>query len=323
MLEARPYQADALVAVWDALHDKPGNKLAVLPTGTGKAFCIAELIRGWLETYPDARIIIATHSRELVQQNHDEMIGLWPQCPAGIYSAGLKRKEIKAQVIFCSIQSIYKKAFDLQRVDLILVDEAQSIPRSASTRWGTFIGQVQEINPRVRIVGWTATAYRLDSGMLHEGDDALFDEIVYEYDIKDAISQGYLSEPVTVRADVQIDTNGVGTRGGEFIAGQLEAAAMASDTTEQIVEEIVRHGADRCGWIIFGCGIAHCREMMAALHRRGISCAGVFADTPDGERRETIASFKRQEIRALVSVNALTTGFNAPHVDLVALARPT
>ena len=322
-LQPRPYQIAALSAVWDALHTQTGNMLAVLPTGTGKAFCIAEYVRAWLEAYPDARILVLTHSRELVRQNYLEMIGLWAACPAGIYSAGLNRRDIGAQVVFGSIQSLHRRATELQRVSLILVDESHSIPRSANTMWGRFLGQVREINPDLRIIGWSATPFRLDSGMLHEGEDAIFSGIAYEYGIADAICDGYLCEPISIGGLTQIDTSGVGTRGGEFIPGELEAAAMDQDTVECIADSICEHGLDRAGWIVFGCGIAHCKALRDAIRARGITCEGVFADTPTAERDAHIEGFKARRIRALVSVNALTTGFNAPHTDLVALARPT
>lgn len=323
MKTLRPYQEEALVALWDALHSNQGNVLIVLPTGCGKALVLAEFVRGWLSFYPTDRLLVLTHSRELVEQNYLEMMGLWPGCPAGIYSAGLRRRDIGAQVLFGSIQSLHRRAFELQRVNVILVDEAQSIPRATNTTWGRFLADVRTINSDVKLGGTTATAYRLDSGRLYEGNDALFSGVVYEYDVKDAIEAGYLCEPVSVGAATQIDTSGVGTRAGDFIPGALEAAAMENDTVERIADELLRHGADRRGWIVFGCGIAHCRALRDALRERGISCEGVFADTPSQERTNIIAAYKRQEIRALVSVTALTVGFNAPHTDLVALARPT
>lgn len=322
-LELRPYQSDALNAMWEGLHGEPGNLLTVLPTGTGKSLVIAEFVRGWLGEYPDSRVLILTHSQELVQQNYLEMMGIWPSCPAGVYAAGLNRREINSQVLFGAIQSLHRRAYQLQRVNLILVDEAHSIPRKTNTMWGKFLAEVLTINPDCRIVGLTATAFRLDSGMLHEGDDAMFSRIVYEYDIKDAIRDGFLCEPVSVGSLAQIDTTGVATRAGEFVAGELEAVAMDPDTVASVAGEIVKHGADRRGWIVFGCGIVHCTALRDAIRERGYSCEAVFGDTDKAERRQVIDAFKAQRIRALVSVGVLTTGFNAPHCDLVALARPT
>jgi DNA repair protein RadD len=159
--------------------------------------------------------------------------------------------------------------------------------------------------------------------MLHKGPSALFSGIAYEYNVRDAIEAGYLCPPVSTASATQIDTTDVGIRGGEFIAGQLEAAAMDPDVVEAVADEIVRYGADRRGWAIFGCGIAHCTALRDAVRQRGYSCEGVFATTPKAERTAIIEAFRRQEIRALTSVNALTVGFNARHLDLVALARPT
>ena len=322
-LTPRKYQVDALCSVWDALHGEGGNVLAVLPTGCGKAYCIAEMVAGWLEEYPTARVLVLTHSRELVRQNYLEMLRLWPECPAGIYSAGLNRRDIGAQVVFGGIQSLFRRGVELGQVDLILVDEAQSIPRSANGMWGMFLAEVRKGNPDLRIVGWTATAFRMDSGMLHEGEGAIFSRIAYEYPISAAIADGFLCEPVSVSSTTQIDTSSVGTRGGEFIAGELEDAAMDRHTVNGIADALLEHGADRIGWIVFGCGIAHCAALRDALRVRGVSCEGVFADTPGKERDAHIEAFKARRLRALVSVNALTTGFNVPHVDLVALARPT
>ena len=323
-LALRHYQEAAVDAIWRGLADHDGNHLAVLPTGTGKALVLCEFVRRALHAYPDTRILVVTHSGELVAQNFAEMIGLWPECPAGIYSAGLNRRDVRAQVCFASIQSIHKKAVALQRVDLIIVDEAQSIPRDADTMWLRFFREVKEINAgHLRVVGLTATAFRLDSGMLHKGKDAIFSRIVYEYSILDAIKEGYLTQPVSRPSATQIDVSCVGTRGGEFIPSQLDAAASDPDTVSAIADELATMGADRRGWIVFGCGIHHCEMLRDAIRERGYSCEGVFATTPNGERRAIIEAFKRQEIRCLVSVSALAVGFNAKHVDLVGLARPT
>lgn len=323
-LALRHYQEKAVSAIWDGLAVADDNVLAVLPTGTGKALVICEFVRRALAEYPDTRIVVLTHSRELVAQNFAEMIGLWPECPAGIYSAGLNRRDAQSQVIFGSIQSIHRKAALLQRVDLIIVDEAQSIPRDAETMWLRFFQDVREINAgHLRVVGLTATAFRLDSGMLHKGEGAIFSRIVYEYGIIDAIKEGFLSPPISRPSQVQIDTSGVGTRGGEFIAGQLDAAASNPDTVAAIADELVTLGADRRGWIVFGCGVNHCTMLRDAIRERGVSCEGVFATTPSGERNQIVEAFKRQQIRCLVSVSALAVGFNAKHVDLIGLARPT
>src|SRR3954447_24626163 len=323
--QLRHYQSTAIEAVWQHLSESDGHTIGVLPTGTGKSLVIAEFIRRALTEYPGTRILILQHVRELIQQNMAELLRHWPDAPVGVFSAGMRRKDLRAQVLFASIQSIHKKAFDFQDppFDLVLVDECQLIPRSSNTTYRSFLDDLKQINPYIRVVGWTATAFRTDSGMLHKGDDAIFSSIAYEYNIRDAIAEGYLCQPLTTASAVQIDTSHVGTRGGDFIPNQLEAAATDPATVAAVADEIVRHGVDRKGWLFFGCGVEHCKMMRDALRERGVTCECIFGDTPTQERDRIIAAYKRQEIRCLSAMNVLIIGFNAPHTDLLAMGRPT
>lgn len=322
-LVLRPYQRDAVDAIGKYFSENDGNCLITIPTAGGKSLIIATFVREAIEAWPDTRILILTHVRELITQNYAEMLGVWPDAPAGIHSAGLNRRDVRSQIIFGGIQSIHGKAYDLQRIDLVLVDEAHLIPRAADTRYMKFINELRQINPYLKVVGFTATPFRLDSGRLDQGEGAMFDGTAYEANIRDLIHDGFLCPPVSKTAQAQVDTSGVGTRGGEFIPGQLEAAAMDEETIEAVADEIVAHGEGRKGWLVFGCGVKHAKAMRHAMRMRGISCESIFGDTSKDKRDDIIARFKRREIQALSSMGVLTTGFNAKHVDLIALVRPT
>jgi DNA repair protein RadD len=322
-LSLRPYQRAAIDGLYSWMEDNGGNPLVVIPTAGGKSLVISTLIKEAIEGYEDTRILVLTHVKELILQNYQELKGFWPDAPAGIYSAGLGARDLRSQIIFAGIQSIHSKAYNLQRIDLVLVDEAHLIPRSSNTTYRRFLTQLAEINPYIKVVGFTATPFRLDSGRLHRGDDAMFSDIAYEANILDLIKQGYLTRPVSKSAAAQIDTSGVATRAGEFAAGELEAAAIHPEVVDAVADEIVQAGQGRRGWIVFGCGVKHCGMLRDALRARGIAAEGIFGDTPAFERDQIIRDFKAQKIRALCSMNVLTTGFNARHVDLVAIARPT
>ena len=322
-LVLRPYQEQALADLYAFFMAVIGNPLVVLPTGAGKSLVIAEWCRLVFDQDPRARIVILTHVQELVAQNYAELIGLWPDAPAGVYSAGLGRRELGARILFASIQSIHARAGDLQECDMILIDEAHLIPRNSETMYRRFIEQVQRINPHLKIIGLTATPFRLDSGMLHEGDGAMFDAIAHETKVRGLFDDGYLCPPISFSQRAQIDTSGVHTRGGEFIAGELEVAAMDPATIAAIADRVVEAGQDRRGWLVFGCSVKHCAALDQALRDRGVASACVFGDTDKAVRARTIADFKARRLRALCSMGVLTTGFNAKHVDLVALARPT
>lgn len=319
----RPYQSAAIGAIYGYFAEKAGHPLVVIPTAGGKSLVMADFIKGVLEQWPDQRIVIVTHVRELIAQNHAELMTVYPEAPAGIYSAGLGLRQIDARILFAGIQSIHGKAYDVQQADLVLIDEAHLIPRKSNTIYQRFLGDLKIINPRLKIIGFTATPYRLDSGMLHEGKDALFTDIAFEVSVRELIDEGYLCPVISKSAVTELDVTGVGTRGGEFIPSQLKSAVDRDEVTRAAVRELVTYGAARKSWLVFCSGVEHASHVAEALQALGFSCATVFGDTPTHERDRVIAAFKRGEIRALVSMGVLTTGFNAPGVDLIAMLRPT
>jgi DNA repair protein RadD len=322
-LQLRPYQRAAIDAIYAYFTVESGHPLVVIPTAGGKSLVMAAFIQEVLAQWPDERIIILTHVRELISQNFSELVRLWPEAPAGIYSAGLNRRDVQAQILFAGIQSVHNKAYAIQRADLVLVDEAHLIPRSADTTYRRFLGDLTRINPQLKIIGLTATPYRLDSGMLHFGTDSLFDDIAYEVSVRELIDEGYLAPLTSKQTSTHLDVSGVGTRGGEFIAGQLEAAVDQDPITRAAIDEVVAYGRDRHSWLLFCAGVGHAQHVCDAVRERGFSCATIFGHTPKGERDRIIGAFKRGEIRALASMGVLTTGFNAPAVDLIAMLRPT
>ena len=323
MLTLRPYQQESIDAIYAYFEKHTGNPLIVIPTAGGKALVLAAFSEGVLKTWPDQRILAVTHVRELIAQNHAEMTGLWPEAPAGIYSAGLGKREADAQILFAGIQSVHRRAAEIGHCDLVLIDEAHLIPTASATMYRRFLDELTAINPKLKVIGFTATPYRLDSGMLHEGEGALFTDIAYEISVRELIDQGYLCPLISKQPKTKLDVAGVGSRGGEFIASELQAAVDKEAITRAAVSEIIAYGADRKSWLAFCSGVDHAHHVAEEFRARGVSCATIFGDTPKDERDGIIAAFKRQEIRALASMGVLTTGFNAPAVDLIAMLRPT
>jgi DNA repair protein RadD len=323
MLTLRPYQQAAITSIYGYFQSHKGNPLVVIPTAGGKSLVMAAFIEGVLKAWPDQRILIVTHVRELIAQNHAEMIGLWPEAPAGIYSAGLGKREAQARILFAGIQSIHRRAQEVGHTDLVLIDEAHLIPGNSSTMYRRFLDGLARINPALKVIGLTATPFRLDSGMLHEGKNALFTDIAYEAPVRDLIDAGYLSPLVSKQPATRLDVSKVGTRAGDFIQRDLAAAVDKEAITRAAVTEIIEHGRDRKSWLTFCSGVDHARHVAEEFSRQGITCRTIFGDTPKEERDAIIAAFKRGEIRALASMGVLTTGFNAPAVDLIALLRPT
>jgi DNA repair protein RadD len=319
----RPYQRqalDALDAYWAA---GGGNALISMATATGKSVVIAQLVRDVLERFPNLRILVVTHVQELIEQNLNHLIKLWPDAPVGINSAALGRRDCEHRIIFGSIQSMFRNPRALGSCDLVLIDECHLVPHAGNGMYRTLLAALRDSVPDLRVAGFSATCFRLDSGRLDEGEGKIFDDIVFEYDIAQGIRDGYLS-PLTSKATrTRIDVSGVGRRGGDFIESELQDAVDTETIVNGACDEIVKLGADRRSWLIFCTGIRHAEHVRDALRARGVNAEAVFGETATEERERIVRAFKAGTITALANVGVLTTGFNAPATDMLVMLRPT
>ncbi len=321
-LVLRPYQESALAALDRYFGSAKGNPLIVAPTGSGKSLMIAEFCRRALTSWPETTILMLTHVRELVQQNADELRGLWPEAPVGIYSAGLGLRQVRP-ITFGGIQSLYDQAPKLGHVDLVLVDEAHLVPAAGEGMYRTLLADLQKVNPLVKVIGFTATPFRTDSGRLTD-EGGIFTDVAYDIDLLMLVRDGFLSRLISspVKDEGVIDTTGVHVRAGEFVQSELEQAAMG--VVEPALREVVRFGATRKSWLIFASGVDHGFEVAAKLGDLfKIDARMIEGGTPKEQRDEITSDFKAGKLRALVNANVLTTGFNAPNVDLIVLLRAT
>lgn len=318
-MQLRYYQKECIDSLYKWFMERKDNPLCVLATGTGKSVIIAKFIQEAIETFPDTRIICCIDTKELVQQNYEKLCQLWPFAPVGIYSAGLKRRQTNSQILFCGIQSVYKKADILGKTDLLIVDEAHMLSLKTNSMWQKFI---RELNPD-RVIGFTATPYRLDSGLLYKGTDAIFGGICYEYGIKTGVEDKYITEIIPKRMTTRLSVDGVGKRGGDFIESQLQKAVDLEHITKAAVDEIVEYGEERKGWLVFSAGVEHAYHIADEIKLRGFSCEVIEGNTSSADRDKYISDFKEGKIRCLVNNSVLTKGFDAPHIDLMAVLRPT
>lgn len=324
MIALRDYQEEALQFLFDYWKDGKGRSPVVCaPTGSGKSMMIASFCKRVCDANPNVRIMILAHVRELLTQNQKELLAVWPEANTGIYSAGLGKKQINKRITFAGIQSVYSKVFSFQKIDIVVVDECHLVPRNATTRYRRFFSDMFISNPSVAIAGFSATPWRLDSGMIHEGDDAIFDGIAYSVDMRKLIDEGYLV-PVVSRGGVKkIDTSHVHIRCGEFAQNELAHAADSPELVRLAVEEIVAYGEDRKAWLLFCCGIVHSEHVADEVRKHGIECKTISGDTPKEERDAIINDFKNGKLRAIANVGVMTTGVNIPRCDLIALLTAT
>jgi DNA repair protein RadD len=322
-MDLRPYQVDALKALDDYWEAGGGHPLAVLATATGKSVLIAKLIADIAVQYPGLRALVLVHVRELLTQNREHLLKIWPRAPIGINSAGLRKRDWHSPIVLANIQSVWRNPQRLGHRHLIIIDEAHLVPHAGDGMYRTLIDSLRELEPTLRVAGFTATPYRLDSGRLDEGDGKIFDDVVYTYGIGEGIHDGWLSPLSSKATTARIDVSGVAVRGGEFVPGALEDAADDAAVIAAAAGEIIARGQDRRSWLLFCCGVRHAQHVGEALRERGIAAATVTAKIPADERDRIIADFRAGTLRALTNVNVLTTGFNVPAVDLIGMLRPT
>ncbi len=321
-MELRPYQREAVEATYDFMRTHDDNPCIVLPTAAGKTLVIATICHDAVNLW-NGRVVIVAHVKELLEQSLEKLRAVAPDLPVGLYSAGLKRRELNYAVTIAGIQSIYTRACDLGPVDLIIIDEVHMVPADGEGMYRQFIGEAKAVNPNVRIIGLTATPFRMKTGTICAPENIL-NAICYEIGVRELIDQGYLCPLRTKAGIARADMSGLHIRAGEFITGEVEDLMDTNELVQSACAEIIEHTADRHSVLIFSAGVRHGQHVVEMFRsRHGVECGWVDGQTPMREREAILDRFKRGGLKFLANCNILTTGFDAPAIDCVALLRPT
>ena len=335
VFKLRPYQVDAVNSVIRHFRISNDPALLVLPTGAGKSLVIAELAR-----LARGRVLVLAHVKELIEQNHAkyESYGL----NASIFSAGLGQKKTDESVVFGSVQSIVKNLtrFSPQQeaFTLLVIDECHRVSMEKSSSYLKVIRHFQRLNPNLKVLGLTATPYRLGMGWLYQyrrgpnnkgtvrtEEPRFFKECLFELSLAHMMDNGYLTQPKVVDAPIAFydfsqlpTTDNFGRHSEQTLNHLLQGEARA---TQHIIAQVKKEATSRKGVMIFAATVDHAKEIMGYLPKG--ESALIIGDTSAKERDRLINAFKQQKLKFLVNVSVLTTGFDAPHVDLIAILRPT
>lgn len=323
----RPYQNEAVQATLEHFRVEKSPAVIVLPTGAGKSLVIAELAR-----LAKGRVLVMAHVRELVEQNHAKYLSFGLE--AGIYSAGLNRKEFGQKVIFGSIQSIARAPAEFfENFSLVVIDECHRVSVEGETQYFQVISRLQKLNPNLCILGLTATPYRLGLGWIYNyhapkklqqtTEERFFKKCLFELSLGYMIKNKYLTPPIKIDSPVACyDFSSLKLNGTSYVQSQLEALLKDQKRiTPLIIKNIIEMAKERQGVMIFTSSVNHAIEIMQNLPP--YVSALVVGDTEDKDRDEIIEAFKQKKLKFLVNVSVLTTGFDAPHVDVIAILRPT
>jgi len=327
----RYYQQDAVNSFIVYLKaNKKGNGVIVMPAGSGKTYTLSELIRIFAGDH-GARIVVASHTKKIVKQDYDAACRLWPNGKKlfGINSDGLGYRSTGKQVIFGGIQSMYKSAEAIGKVNLLIVDEAHRINLEDAIQYKQFINDLLKINPNMRICLLTATEYRPGIGLIY-GPSSLQigDDLVYKANTKQLIKEKHLAEPVSQKnaKEAWIDTKGLPVSSGPS-KDYLEPELAKRANIETLIDRqtaIVLEGTEKHEQIAaFAVNIEHAENIAASYRKLGETSVAVVHSKIKEDDEEILEDFENGKIRVLVSVNMFVEGFDSPRIQALDVRKPT
>lgn len=321
-MQLRPYQERSITELYEWLRKNKGNVVVSLPTGSGKSVVIAELCRRALQEYPKTRILMLTKTKELIEQNAQKIRTLWRNAPMGIYSASVGKKQLGEPITVGGPQSIVNKIDRLGHIDLLICDECHDISHKDEGSYRKIINRLLEINSAMRVIGYTASPFRLGHGLITD-KPAIFDDIIEPVSIEEMIYKNYLSPLKSKMTEFQINTHNVKKRGGEYIESELQKVVDTSHNNLQMIREVLRRSEGRKSWMFFCTGVDHAYHIRDLLLAHNVPAISVTGEMSKIDREKAIADFRSGKIRAVTNVNCLSTGFDHAEIDLICLARPT
>ena len=323
-MKAREYQCEAVANCWEYMGEMPGNPLIVLPTGTGKSVVIGEACRQAVTEY-GCQVLVLADRIELVRQNAEAIERMLGLGKVGVYSASGGCRDTDTAVVVAQIQSCHKPSVvaSFQRRDLLIIDEAHKVNQEEGM-YRSLVDSAKIITPDLRIIGTTATPFRMDSGAIFS-KDGIFNDIAYEMTMREAIEAGWLSRLVTKCGTMRTraDLSGIRMSKGDYAISELSKAMRRGYLVQDAVTDLLERASGRRSGLVFCVDIDHVEAVASELAQRRETVCMVTGDTTPIERADMVGRFKRGEIRWLVNCEVFTTGFDAPNVDVVALMRPT
>jgi len=327
----RPYQKDAHDAIIAHIKKTASPCLIEAATGAGKSLIVAAVADTIHKISGGKHVLCLAPSAELVEQNRAKFLATGN--PASLFSASAGSKCLKHPVVFGTPGTV-KNSIDKfgSRFAAVIIDECHGITPSVKS----IIESIREKNANLRVIGMTATPYRLGSGYIYKIDDQnralpadkttnpYFDRLLYRITAPYLIEQGYLTPPKIGEIGAgRYNTSGlILNNRGQFNADDIDKAFVGHGRlTAEIVADIVAHSHNRNGVMIFAATIQHALEILSSLPPEISNI--VTGTTPKNERKDIINKFKQKKIKYLVNVSVLTTGFDAAHVDVIALMRAT
>ena len=325
----REYQSRAvtdLFAWWTKNQEDHDIPLLVLPTAAGKSVICAEIVRQMWDQWPlfHPRTVVLVPSKELAEQNAAKLRALLPpNISVGFVSASLGKKQHQADVIVATIGSIHKASHLLGNIKAVVIDEAHLVSQKAGDAgmYRTFLSKLGELC-EFRTVGMTATPFRGNGVWLTDGDEPLFTGIASRVSMRELLDAKFIAPLVPPdHIETRIDASNVGIANGDYKVGEL--SREVEKYLSKVATEASKIASERKKWIAFTPSVKNAESLSDKLNALGIVSAVVCGETPKQEREDLIRQFRDGEIHCLVTVLALSVGFDVPDVDCIIWCRPT
>jgi DNA repair protein RadD len=303
-----------------------GNPVVDACVASGKSVLIAQLCKDAAFGFDtNSRVLMIVPSKELCEQNLSKLEVLAAELVIGVCSASLGRDETYADtdVIIGTIGTLSRRGAKLGKFELVIVDECHLISRENSGVYRQLINTLTQINAHLRVIGFTGTPYRGNGIWLTDGKDRLFTDIAARLTMRELLDDGYLSPLVNAETGTHISGDGLRISAGDYVISDLAARIDQPGINETISEEIVRIGQTRNRWLVYGVTRKHATHLRDAIRSFGVSCELITGETPKKERESIIKAFRAGRIRCISNVACLTTGFDVPELDYIALVRNT
>lgn len=314
----RDYQQTAADLTYTDAMTEGVHPVCVLPTGSGKSVVLCEIVDKILTEDPEWNVLILSHTEEICEQDHTTLTDYFGGIDIGLYHAGLNSRTIM-KITVAGIQSASRKRDKFNRFDFVIIDEAHSVPTAGEGQYRTFLKGFDTY------IGLTATHFRLGHGYIHKGEGTIFNKISIDYSSGDKflklVDDGYISKLYTKQTLLELDANDIRTRLGDFVIPDMAKKFNRDDITSQAVREIIEIGKNYYKWLIFSIDIDHAESITEKLISHDIKAIAIHSKMEN--RKKAISDIRRNKYQAVVNVDILTTGFDDPHIDLIALMRPT
>lgn len=311
----RDYQVRAYEAVLASLR-KGRNPVAAIATGGGKSLLISMLVDRFRAN--GGYSLVLANSKELIVQNMRSLRLYRGLEGIGVYSAGLNHNTIGSSATYGTIQTIYRNLHRLPEVDIVLVDEVQNVAHKNSE--AKMYNALMAHFPNARKIGVSATPYRLDKGLVYQGEGCHFDDLAVEITVKELIELGYLTPLKGISAAVQLNLDGVHKTNGDFDTKEVDERITES-WLKEVLCKIQELASDRKAILMFTPTVR--TAQLAAKLATEVGIPGEYVHGGDTERADRLKRWESGQFRLIANCQLLTTGYDNPAIDCIVDCSPT